>query len=74
MAYCGHKKEDIEHTSIIDSPGNKAARPAKPWNPFGELPAPSKGGGGEDDETLHTVSIKKSVPQYNVFERVSVCC
>jgi hypothetical protein len=55
MATCGHKKEDLEHPSIIDTPGNKAARPAKPWNPFGQLPAPQRGGDGDEDEKIVAV-------------------
>ena len=74
MATCGHKKEDLEHPSIIDTPGNKAARPAKSWNPFGQLPAPQRGGGDEEDERLHTTCIKNNVPQYNVFKHVDIRC
>jgi hypothetical protein len=49
MAYCGMKKEDIEDTSMERH--WKSARPAKAWNPFGQLPAPQRGGGGEGDES-----------------------
>jgi hypothetical protein len=49
MAYHGMKKEDIEDTSMERH--WKSARPAKAWNPFGQLPAPQRGGqDGEDDE------------------------
>ena len=47
MAYCGHKKEDIEDTSM--NAYWKPARPAKSWNPWGQLPPPQRGGGGEEE-------------------------
>jgi hypothetical protein len=46
MAYCGHKKEDIEDTSMNSY--WKPARPAAPWNPWGQLPSPQQGGGEEE--------------------------
>jgi hypothetical protein len=48
MAYCGHKKEDIEDTSMNSY--WKPARPAPSWNPWGQLPPPQRGGGGEEEE------------------------
>ena len=48
MAYCGMKKEDMEDTSMERH--WKSARPAPAWNPFGQLPAPQRGQGGEGDE------------------------
>ncbi len=53
MAYCGHKKEDIEDTSMNSY--WKPARPAPSWNPWGQLPPPQRGGGGEDDEHVSLV-------------------
>jgi hypothetical protein len=51
MAYCGHKKEDFEDTSMDRH--WKQARPEKPMNPWGNnLPAPQRGGGSEEDESL----------------------
>jgi hypothetical protein len=50
MAYCGHKKEDIEDTSMNSY--WKPARPAPSWNPWGQLPPPQQGGGGEEDEKM----------------------
>ncbi len=47
MAYCGMKKEDIEDTSMERH--WQPARPAPAWNPFGQLPAPQRGGGGEEE-------------------------
>ena len=73
MAYCGHKKEDLEHPSIIDTPGNKAARPAKPWNPFGALPAHSRG--EEEEEAVKTEFVAawiEQVPRHNKIRRI-VC-
>jgi hypothetical protein len=43
MAYHGMKKEDIEDTSMERL--WPSARPAKAWNPFGQLPPPQRGGG-----------------------------
>jgi len=63
MATCGHKKEDLEHTSIIDTPGNKAARPAKPWNPFGQLPAPQRGGDGDGEEDEKITAMREQLVQ-----------
>jgi hypothetical protein len=40
------KKEDIEDTSMEKH--WKSARPAPAWNPFGQLPAPQRGQGGDD--------------------------
>ncbi len=55
MAYCGHKKEDIEDTSMDRH--WKQARPEKPWNPWGQLPAPQRGGGSEEDEALQSDQV-----------------
>ncbi len=40
------KKEDIEDTSMERH--WQPARPAPAWNPFGQLPAPQRGGGGSE--------------------------
>ena len=55
MAYCGHKKEDIEDTSMEKL--WKSARPAKAWNPFGQLPPPQRGGGGEEESCASNNSL-----------------
>ena len=73
MATCGHKKEDFEHPSIIDTPGNKAARPAKPWNPFGALPAPSGGGGGEEEDEKIAVFSRQWLRQDRLLEEAQLC-
>jgi len=55
MAYCGHKKEDIEDTSMEKL--WKSARPAKAWNPFGQLPPPQRGGGGEEESCASNTAM-----------------
>ena len=66
MAYSGHKKEDIEDTSMERH--WKSARPAKAWNPFGQLPAPQRGGGGEEESCdLPSLNLK------NTYETVEWC-
>ncbi len=57
MAYHGMKKEDIEDTSTHKQ--YPPARPAPSWNPFGKLPAPQRGGGGEEDSCkVQTIKIQ----------------
>jgi hypothetical protein len=71
MAYCGHKKEDIEDTSMERY--WKSARPGKPWNPWGQLPPPQRGGGGEEESCasykyalrLEGAYQKKTPPKVN---------
>ncbi len=74
MATCGHKKEDFDHPSIIDTPGNKAARPAKPWNPFGQLPAPQRGGDGDGEEDEKIAAFcRQWLQQDRLLEEAQLC-
>ena len=75
MAYCGHKKEDIEDTSMNSY--WKPARPAPSWNPWGQLPPPQRGGGGEEDEKITkeskdvcSGSTRASIPTLRLFQRI----
>jgi hypothetical protein len=54
------KKEDIEDTSM--NRHWKPARPAPSWNPWGQLPAPQRGGGGEEESCAPNTVLKVCVP------------
>ncbi len=60
MAYCGHKKEDIEDTSMNSY--WKPARPAPSWNPWGQLPPPQRGGGGEEESCASYNRHERALP------------
>jgi hypothetical protein len=45
----GYTDEELAETSLNTTRGCEPARPHPPPNPFGKLPPPSRGGGGEED-------------------------
>jgi hypothetical protein len=67
MAYSGHKKEDIEDTSMERH--WPPARPAKAWNPFGQLPPPRRGGGEEESAVLE---VKKVITDFHINSELKV--
>jgi hypothetical protein len=69
MSSSSRERKESKHLSIIDSsPSCEAARPASPPNYFGQLPAPQRGGGDEEDAIrllLHTLRAPLTFPYTN---------
>jgi hypothetical protein len=57
MSSGSKERKDSEQPSIVDAyASTESAKPKPPPNYFGQMPAPQRGGGGEEDEA-RTVAL-----------------